>query len=664
MRWIKKSLAASAVGVALGSGFFSGPALADQGGESVNPAEYNTEMDQDATYEPEGDVFLGYRFATTKDSLKAAEYIYPESSLVLGLNYLAIALPHRYHVNGELVGEDDFYLDGGFAYKDTVLLRNVLVGVRHNLNHYNYDFAGEVNPLYTLAYTERDPGDSYYTNFVSNLLSLRLKAPDFPLHAFVNHRHVEKDSRVQQRFLLGYFTDTEKVSETRSFSWRSNAIKLGANSHLGPLEIEYAFDQARFDPGGGNILYDYYPEYTGSPSRAADYYPHNVVAKTESAAHTVRVHSSYTGSVVTGATFSNLFQKNNYSKTESSISKGAFDFSWIPRPAIGVFFNYRHINVDKKTPDSFTLYNRDGDSINTYSVRQGVSYYRDVISLSSRFKPMKLLSLYANYEYSQTERSDEENWLVLPDRSAHHTVVLKANARPADRFRMTAEYEYKNYDTPSFNSIPDRSNLLRLTTTYVPTPIINIYLEYLLSVTERDRLRYYINTDPPDPDILEEGSRDGRRDQVLASVTTVLTPKATFALSWYFQRWKVDQDLVYGKQPDDDPPYFLDSGVRYSDRSNTFALSFQYIPRDDLSISTDLSHTLAWGKTGYNAVVTGTPFSNLKTVETGFSLNIAKKFYDDWEIGIRGYLGFYEDKITDLMDGKVYSSSLLLKRYF
>jgi hypothetical protein len=193
-------------------------------------------------FETEGDFFLGYRWVSTEDSLKAAEYIYPHSSFSFGLNLLSCPLPFRYNVNAAFISKHDFYSDVGFAYKDLVLFRDILVGVHHNLDHYNFKFDDEPLPK---IHNDENPADYYYIDFVSNLMSLRLKAPDFPFHTFLNHRHVERDGRIEQRFLLGYFDQFEKVSESRDIEWKSNAVKLGANSHLGPVEIEYAYDEIR-----------------------------------------------------------------------------------------------------------------------------------------------------------------------------------------------------------------------------------------------------------------------------------------------------------------------------------------------------------------------------------------------------------------------------------
>ncbi|MBU0968493.1 MAG: hypothetical protein KKA54_19175 [Proteobacteria bacterium] len=651
----------SVIGIALG--WAVAPAMAADG-EALPAAGVTTvnhEKQEPAVYyETEGDYYLGYRWVSDDDSLKAAEYIYPHSSVTFGLDLLSCPLPYRYHMNAEFLSNYDFYTDAGFAYKDLVLFRDILVGVHHNLEHFNYQYAGEPPDL---VYTDRNPGDDYYVDFVSNLLSLRLKAPDFPFHTFLNHRHIEREGRDQQRFLLGDFNDTHKISEARDVDWSSNALKLGTNSHLGPVEVEYAFDQAKFNPDGSEILYDPYP---ASGDRHADIYPHNVVPETESSAHSMKMHSSYTGGIVTAATVSNLYQKNNYSRIESTTWKGAFDFSWIPDPLVGLFFKYRHTDVDMDTPDTVTLTGLS-NSLN-YPVRQGVSYDKDVFSLSSRYRPGNLLSLLASYEFSHLDRKDVGEWVVLPGQSNIHTINFTANAKPLDKVKVKASYEYKNYSQPAYNNTPDSSNKLRLTTTYLPVPWLNVYLEYILALTERNSLNY-LNSDPAL--LLEIGERDGRHDQFLVSLTTELSPKVSLTASWFYQRWDVEQDLAYGKwlmAGAGDLPY-LDVGVPYTDEANSFSLAIFYLPRQDLTVTADLTYTITKGKTGYDDVVGGEPFSlssfsALKASETICSLEIAKRLSKDWEVRLRSYMNIYNDREYDRLDGNVFTTTFSIKRYF
>jgi hypothetical protein len=645
-------------------------------GREVEP-EQNEPLVQ---YETEGDLSLGYRWVSSKDNLKAAEFISPHSSLILGVDLLACPLPYRYHLNAELLSKYDYYMDTGFAYKDLVLFRDILVGVQHNLQHFPIQF--EEMPGY-FGYDERNGDENYYVDFLSNLLSLRLKAPDYPLHAFVNHRHIERDGRVQQRFFRYAYDEPMtrdpalKTSESRDLDWTSDAERYGVNSHLGPIEIEYTYDRSEFEPNGKSFLTDSYsyddttPDY--SPfhiDEPAGTYSHHVIPETESSAHAVKIHSSYTGGIVTAATLANLKQKNNYSGTESTTWKGAFDFTWIPKPRLSLFFKYRHTDVDMDTPDTVRLTNLDtGNKIQPYDVRQGISYNKDIITLSGRYKPLNILSLYANYKFSYLERKNlDEWWGLIPGHSSIHSIDVKAKVKPLEKLKLTADYEYKNYDQPAYNSTPDRSNKLRLTTTYTPSPTLNIYLEYILYDTKRGSLQY-LNSDFS---LTEMGfNRDGKQNQFLASLTTELSPKVSLTASWFFQRWRIEQDLAYGKMLDFytfDQPY-IDFGAPYTDKSNSFILSLQYVPWEDITVVAELSHTISKGTTDYADVVGGSPFSlstfsDVEITETAFSFDIVKRFAKKWEIGLKSYANLYNDRLSDIWDGKIFVSTFNVKRFF
>lgn len=638
--------------------------MAEERESSASEAKNNSpeEYKPGTPFLAEGFYFLGYRFLSQEDSLKASEYVYPHSSVTFGVDLLAAPLPYRYHLNAELLSQYDFYTDAGFAYKDVLLFRDILVGLHHNLDRFNFLYPGEPPGL---LYNDSNVGDGYFVDFTSNLMSLRLKTPNFPFHTFLKHRFVKRDGKVEQRFLLGDFENVTKASRSRNIDWRSNALTLGANSHLGPIEIEYAYERAEFDPKSGNVLFDNYPPSTLF-SQPGDVYPHNVVPETESSANSLKVHTSYTGGIVAAATLSNLNQKNNYSQTESTTWKGAVDVSWIPDPVISLFFKYRHRDVDMDNPDFVTL---EGLA-NTlrYEVRQGISYDKDVFALSARYRPLNRLSLVSTYEYSQIDKENVDQWEVLGDRTAIHRINLAARAKPLDKLKLKAIYEYKYYDDPVYNTDPDNSNQLRLTATYLPVAWINLHLDYLLTVTERDDLRY-LNNDPFG--LVEGGERDGRRDRFLASLSCMFSPKATVTAGWAYSRWDFEQDLAYGKwnmSGGGDLP-FIDTGVPYTDEANSFSLGLHYIPRDDITVTADLTYTLSEGEYVPGNVLADSPlplisYADLEAAETIFTFGISKKLPKDWELGFKFYTDIYNDKTDDLHDGKLFIGTFNLKRYF
>jgi len=613
--------------------------IADGIDDVTEETDFNTEKEiPTVSFETTGDYYLGYRLFSSDDSLKAAEFLYPHSALVFGVNLLSTPLPYRFHLNAEsLSDDDDLYMDGGFAYKDLVLFRDILIGTYHNSIHYDYQYAD---------HTDRNQADIYGKSFTSNLVSLRLKAPDYAFHGFLNHRYVERDGTFQQRFSLGTRSDIDKVTETRDIDWQSRALTLGTNSHLGPVEFEYAYDRAVFEPGHNNILYDTFFD--------SIVYPHNVVPETHSSAHSIKLHSSYTGGIVTAATFSNLHQKNDYSQTKSATWKGAFDFSWIPDPTTALFFKYRHKNVDLDTPGT---------------VRQGISYDKDILSLSARYKPSTIFTLFSTYKFSHLERKDIEEWPLLSGHNNTHSIDFRAHIRPTNKINVKASYEYTHYSEPAYNITPNNSNKFRLATTYTPATWASIFVEYTLSATERNALNY-LNSTPSV--VLETGDRDGLQNQFIASLTTEITPKLSLTTSWYYQRFEVEHDLAYGRWLNavtGTYPY-RDYDVLNVNESNSLSLAVFYALRDDINLGGNIAYTRSEGGTGYTDVVGDSPdfslssFSALKASETNFSFEITKKIAKNWEVKAKTYTSIYDDKAYDLLDGNVSTITFNIKRYF
>ena len=91
--------------------------------------------------------------------------------------------------------------------------------------------------------------------------------------------------------------------------------------------------------------------------------------------------------------------------------------------------------------------------------------------------------------------------------------------------------------------------------------------------------------------------------------------------------------------------------------------------QDDFKIFADLNYTIAEGTTMYSDVVGGAPyslasFSNVEVAETSLSLDLVKRV-KDWEIGLRSYLGIFNDKISPgFLDGEVFTTTFAIKRYF
>lgn len=628
---------------------------------------HSEEKEKLPVYEGEGSFYVGFRLVDLNDSSKAAEYVEDKSSVTFGADGIACPLPHRYNLHGEYLGENDYYGDFGYAYRDLVLFKNILVGVHHNLEHYNYSFLGAPPAI---TYEDRSSSDENFVDFVKNELSLRLKAPDYPFHAFTKYKYLDREGAIEERFLIWDIANLKKISESREINWESNDLTLGMNSHLGPVEVEYAYSTGEFDPGTNNVLYDAYPplSFLGRPG---DIYPHNVFPETKTRANSVKIHSSYTGQIVASASFSNTENTNNYSNAESDIWKAAFDLRWIPDPVVSMSFRYRHREEDKDNPANVTLFGQTHQL--TYPVRSLISSRKDVFSLSARYRPMSRLTLITDYDYEKKERSDLDEWEVLPQKTDIHRVSLTAHARPMKNLTLKGVYDFEHYENPSYNTEPDNLNRIRLNATYTPVTWATAYFDYTLALSDRDDLRY-LNNSPHQ--VLTDGERDGTKNHVLGSLSFILSPEATITASWAYYKWKVEQDLTYGRWQETGfsraLPYY-DLGVPYTDTAHIFSISMLYELRKDLTLNADLSYTMAEGEYVPADVIQGesvalSTFSSTETTETIVTLELAKKLSQDWEIGLAFSADIYDDKFShdggDHQDGELYITSVSLKRYF
>ncbi len=639
-----------------------------QGEPQGQPEDYSSGSTETLpSYKGEGSMYLGFRLVNLDGSSKVAEYEEDVSSIALGFDGLGCPLPHRYHLHGEYFGKHNYYGDIGYAYKDFLLFRNIVYADHHNFDHLNYLYPGEPP---SIVYEDRSIGGENFVNFVMNDTLLRLKAPDFPLHTFVKHRYVERDGAPEERFLIGSFGNMTKTSETRDINWESKDLTLGVNTHLGPLEVEFSHNLSEFDPDGNNVLHDYFPA-SFVFGRPADVYPHNVVPETESFANSIKFHSSYTGQIVASATFSNAKYTNNYSGSESEAWKAAMDLRWIPDPVISLFFKYRHREQDKDNPKHVTLTGFANQI--TYPVRPLISTKKDLFSLSARYRPLSKVTLIGDYTFELRKRKDADEWVILPENSDVHRVNLTAHVQPMDTLKLKAIYDYKNYENPSYNTEPDYSNKVRLNATYTPAAWVTAFIDYSLTLTDRDDLRY-LNGDPYL--VLTDGERDGRKDRFFGSLSFVFSPEATLTASWVYNRWKVEQDLTYSQWnvsgTGGDLPFY-DRGAPYTDRANTLSLSGFCLLRKDLTLTADLSYTVAEGDYQPRVAVQGDQFSlgsfsSMKITETIVSIELAKKILQDWEIGLKLHADFYNDKFSDdfgeHQDGEVYIATFSLKRYF
>ena len=71
-------------------------------------------------------------------------------------------------------------------------------------------------------------------------------------------RTVDREGSVQQRFLRELTGGLAKVSQSRDIDWNTKEDRVGANSHLGPLEVDFSHTEKKFEAIEDKVLSDTY----------------------------------------------------------------------------------------------------------------------------------------------------------------------------------------------------------------------------------------------------------------------------------------------------------------------------------------------------------------------------------------------------------------------
>jgi hypothetical protein len=275
----------------------------------------------------------------------------------------------------------------------------------------------------------------------------------------------------------------------------------------------------------------------------------------------------------------------------------------------------------------------------------------------------------STYELISRQRKNIDDWPVLPERTDINSIKLAVDTRPLGNLKLKAAFNYLDYDDPSLNTEPDTSNQIHLLATYIYAAWITAHLDYKLTMTERDQVRY-LNNDPQI--IVDNADRETRQDMALGSLSFLLTPKANLTASWMYLKNNLQQNLAYGNWnalgTGGDLPY-LEGEDRYVDTANTFGLTLYLVPRKDISFTVEISHTDSKGEFAPGAAMAQAPvsvasFSPLKVCETLYSVESAKSLKNNWEIGIRLQANNYNDRVDDQQDGEFYSSLISLRKYY
>jgi hypothetical protein len=581
-------------------------------------------------------------------------------------------LPHRFLLEYYALNEKDFFKSLDYAYRDTVMFNITSRGLFHNLDHYSFGPLASTPPSPT--FTDQDPAAQYSTENMLNTYFLRFKTPDFPLHVYAEFRTVDKQGTVQQRFLQGYFRttggveDIHKVSQSRDIDWKTDEVKAGVNSHLGPVEVDYHHRERRFEAGAEKILSADYPlacEGAGcSLVRLAGTYPHNLVPDLESSSDTVKLHTAHTGKIVAAATYTTGKSENHDGHVRTEYWNAAGDLTITPRTDTSLFFKYRHYDVSAQNPDTVLM--PGSPQSYTYAVRDAVSSQRDVMTGTVRYRPSDRMTLKGEYIFETVQRDvGVENttmqlelspnpgrttpafWDIAP-RTQKNTVKLGATYRIMKKLTLRADVSHLDVDHPAHNADPDVADRAKVTATWSPGSKVMTVLGYTGVREKRTEMEWEGTSGP-----VTGGKREASRHQVLGSVTVFLGKRSSLTTSYAFFRNRMDQTIAYH---DGSGAVVLDPGlVPYDDVAHAGSVALGHSISETIQLTAEASRSYSRGSFQNTGSVPNTDgiasFSDLRVIEDLFAAGLEIELGRNIGTELRYQYRQYNDRVDSSQDG-------------
>ncbi len=583
------------------------------------------------------DVFEGYlgpayNWVESQGNTRAAEYEYLKSSFGGDAHLEYDPLPHRFAIETHYLNQKDYFGELDYAYRDIVLFNFLARGVYHNLDHLSFGPDDLTTP--SPSFTDLNPNDEYALENALKRGYIRFKAPDFPFHIYADATTVDRTGTIQQRFLRGFTGGLDKVSQSRDINWSSQDARVGLNSHLGPVELDYNHSEKKFEARGPDkVLYDVYSAFT---------VPHNEVPDFKSSADTVKIHTSYTGRVVAAAGYSSGDKKNQDSGAKADFRDSAGDLTLTPVAGLLMVMKYRHYELTEKTPDFVTV----PGTGSVFAIRPPISSKRDVVSGAVRYRITSDFTAKGEYAVDSVNRNigtGADEWEVA-HRTTKVTSKLGLYYRLMNRLQLRADYSAAQVANPAYPDDPDRINAGTLGVTWTPVQRVIAFASYGNLQQRRNML-----TAP-----LADGSRKTNRDRALGSVTFLVGNRSSITASYMYYNSKTNQTLTF---VDDAGNFILEGGVPYGDTAQVYSLSASQALAQGIVVTADASRSYSKGNFRVDGSVPGTigidTLSDIKVVEDIYTAGLEVQFNQNTGGEFRYQYRRYDDKIDNTQDGRV-----------
>lgn len=582
------------------------------------------------------------------ESSKAGEYYYGDSSGSGGFFYKNAHLPQRIHLEMDYFSDNEWYGDFRYSYLDYVQVRLLPSRFYHNLDNLKvYDFTGAVDSSAEISINDQSVKDYGLTIDIDKYL-LRFKTPNFPFHIYSDGEIVKRKGTQQARFLGGsaFFSNLVRVTEAREIDQENQAFSIGANAHIGPIEIDIAHKNRSFESNVAAPTYNY-TNPSGSTASA-----HNVTPKLEATTNTLKIHTSHSGRVFVSATYSEMDKENEYSKAEAKNTMSYGEIFWLPTSYLALTTKFRHQENTATAPATVKATNWLG-SPTTYTVNPGVASETDIATVSLKYSLIPKTNLSLRY-MKKIKTVDDQSALAWsnPGKTTKDEYELSITNWAIPKVRTTAKITISQVDTKlnttSINNEPNQTNKYSLGVTWSITPTLVFHSSGYLTQEETDDNRM-------SGKITAASNGEALRQLYLASLTYMVNEKLTISPTYTYASDEQGRDIVWDGA--------IDPNYTNEQTSNSYALSMMFLATKKLNMNCSVDYTTTEGTYNPTSPFTGTSltintreiaqFSSTSTEEVNVRFDTDYTLGSGWSLGLDlRYTDWQDDSFDNPASGE------------
>ncbi|UFS69245.1 hypothetical protein LPW11_15235 [Geomonas sp. RF6] len=425
---------------------------------------------------------IGYRSVFREDNpSRALPYSYLHSSAAGTLFYRRLEADSNIEVEGAFLNRNDYNGDLLLDYRGDYRLHLRTESLYHNLDRellFTPDFILDSNDPTTgnraRYHANQDAEQGYGISVTQDLAQFRYRLHNFPLHANFGYWRLIREGTIQQRFADTSFEGTggalasgaenNVFAEARAVDQRTEEGSVSLDSHLGPVDLIYAFKVRQFEDREPIPTHDYLSR-TGTDGMTVDRFggvqEHNENPDSRLYSHTVKAHTSLAGGLAATGSYTFERRENLSRLTDTAgvkhatvdVQGGAGDVTYTPCKEFTLSVKYRHQELDHDGPAALS------NSFFTTSqpLRPGVDTVKDQVTALLSYRLSRTATVNGEYRgdflsREQVAPTPSALYFALPEHSNTQRGTLSFIYRPKRGARLNARYSYSTTDHPSYGA--------------------------------------------------------------------------------------------------------------------------------------------------------------------------------------------------------------------